>query len=127
MARFFKRFGGWVVAAILLLSNVAVSATYTQTLLADGTNLWYLLSSNASAVSQMSLKNGASVVVTFDPTAGVMLTSSLVAALPTCATALTGAIRVVTDGNSTTTGGTLAGSGSYTVLGICNGTNWIVN
>lgn len=127
MARFTKTFGGWLVAALLLLSNIAVSATYTQTLLNDGSNLWYLLSANSAAVSQMALKNGSTVSVTFDPVAGIVLTTSLVSALPTCTTALSGAIRVVSDGNSATSAGTLAGSGSYTVLGICNGTNWIVN
>ena len=112
-----------------LFAAPLVAATYTQTVLADGSNLWTWVSSNSAAVSQMTFKNGDHDVValTIDPVNGVVLLSSLTAALPTCTTALTGAVRVVTDSNSATTGGTVAGSGTDVVLAICNGTNWINN
>lgn len=105
----------------------ATAATYTQTLLVDGVNLWTLVSANASASSQMTLQRNGVTVLTFDPVNGIVLQTSLVSALPTCVAGLTGAVRVVSDGNSTTTGGTLAGSGSTYVLAVCSGTNWIVN
>lgn len=103
------------------------AASYTQTILTDGTNVWTLVSTNSAASSQMTLDRNGVVVLTFDPVNGVVLQSSLVAALPTCTTALTGAIRVVTDGSTATTGGTLAGSGTDVVIAVCSGTNWIVN
>lgn len=123
----FKRFLHAAAIWMGLAASVAVAATYGQSVLRDGTNVWQFLSSNSSAISQMSLQNGTTTVLTIDPVNGVMLLSGLVAALPACGSTLTGAVRVVTDSNSTTTGGTVAGSGSNTVLAICNGTNWINN
>lgn len=122
-----KKILGHAVVALGLFVGAAVAATYTQTLLTDGTNLWTLVSANASASSQMTLQRNGVTVMTVDPVNGVMLLSGLTAALPSCVTGLTGAVRVVTDSNSATTGGTVAGSGSNTVLAICNGTNWINN
>ena len=110
---------------VALTAGIAVAATYSQNVMRDGTNVWQWLSANNGAVSQMSLQNGGTTVLTIDPVNGVVLLSSLVSALPSCTAALTGAVRVVTDSNSTTVGGTVAGSGSNTVLAICNGTNWI--
>lgn len=102
-----------------------VAATYTQTLLVDGTNVWTLVSANSSASSQMTLQRNGVTVLTFDPVNGVVLQTSLVSALPTCVTGLTGAVRLVSDSNSTTIGGTAAGSGSTVTLVVCSGTNWI--
>ena len=111
----------------LAVATPIIAATYTQTVLTDGVNVWTFLSANSSASSQMAVQRNGVTVFTFDPVNGAMLLSGLTAALPTCVTALTGAVRVVTDSNSTTIGGTVAGSGSTTVLAICNGTNWINN
>ena len=68
-------------AAIALSASLALAATYTQTLMVDGTNSWTWVSSNSSAVSQMSLKNGTTAVLTVDPANGVMLLSSVAADL----------------------------------------------
>ena len=127
MLKFLRKSVMAAAMALGLFTAAAFGATYTMTLLADGTNLWTLVSSNSSAVSQMSLYNGTTKVLTFDPVNGAMLQVSLVSALPTCTSGLAGAVRVVSDGNSATTGGTLAGSGSYYVLAVCSGANWIVN
>ena len=125
--KMWKKLAIAAVGLVSLFASELAAATYTQTLLADGSNLWTLVSSNSAAVSQMSLKNGTTTVLTIDPVNGVVLLNSIVSALPTCTTALTGAIRVVTDGSTATTGGTLSGSGTDVVLAICSGTNWIVN
>lgn len=126
MKKMWKFVTAALVAGVAFAAPIA-AATYTQTVLADGVNLWAFVSSNSAVSSQVAFGDNGVTVLKVDPVNGVMLLSGLAAALPTCVTALTGAVRVVTDGNSTTTGGTVAGSGSNTVLAVCNGTNWIVN
>ena len=120
-----KLIAGTALALGLLCSGLAIGATYTQTILTDGVNVWTLLSTNTSAASQMAFQRGGVTVMTLDPVNGLMVLSGLTSALPTCTVGLTGAVRMVTDSNSTTVGGTVAGSGSTTVLALCNGTNWI--
>lgn len=127
MKRFALKMVVAMVAGVFFALPIALAATYTQTLLTDGVNVWTLVSASTSASSQMTLQRNGVTVLTFDPVNGIVLQDTVVASLPSCTAGLTGAVRVVSDGNSTTTGGTLAGSGANTVLAVCNGSNWIVN
>jgi len=128
MRKFFSRTGTFVMAAVFGLSFAAYAATYTQTLLADGTNLWALVSANSSAVSPVSLQHNGVTVATFDAVNGTIVLASTVAALPACTAALNGAVRFVTDNTGTTVGGTASGSGTVQTLVVCYGTGavWVV-
>lgn len=124
MTKFMKR----VVGAVLGLGlTVAAAATYTQTILTDGSNLWTLVSSNSSAVSQMTLQNNGATVMTIDPVSGIMPVSSIVSALPACTSTNKGALRVVTDASSPTYGGSLSGSSTTVALALCNGSAWLAH
>lgn len=121
---------GFKLTAVFLglFVSVAIAATYTQTLLADGTNLWSLVSSNSSAVSQMSLLNGTTSVLTVDPVVGIMpLQVATATTVPTCNTARKGALVVVTDASSPTYGGTYTGSSTTVALMLCNGSAWLTH
>jgi ABC-type amino acid transport substrate-binding protein len=123
-----KRFKKLVLAAALLLfGGVAVAATYTQTLLTDGTNLWTLVSTNNGAVSQAQVQENGVTVMTIDPVSGIMPVAGLVAALPACTSTNKGALRVVTDASSPTYGGSLTGSSTTYALALCNGTAWFAH
>jgi hypothetical protein len=50
--------------------------------------------------------------------------SVLFATLPSCASSLTGRSYVVTDSTTATYNATVTGSGSNTVIALCNGSNW---
>ena len=124
-----KRFIAGLAGAVFgLASMVAVAATYTHTLLSDGTNIWAFVSANSSASSTMSLQRNGTTVMTIDPVNGLMVLSSTVAALPACTSALNGAVRFVTDNNGTTVGGTAVGGSTVNTLVVCNGTGavWVV-
>ena len=60
-------------------------------------------------------------------TVPVQLPKSTVSALPTCNSALEGALAAVTDANSTTFNAALAGSGANHVMAYCNGSGWTVH
>jgi hypothetical protein len=112
----------------LFFAGVALAATYTQTVLTDGFNLWTFVSANSSASSPMALQHNGVTVTTFDAVNGTMVLSSLVGALPACTPAINGAVRFVTDNTGTTVGGTAAGSGSVQTVVVCYGTGavWVV-
>ena len=46
--------------------------------------------------------------------------------LPTCSASYNGTIAPVSDSTVNSVGAPIAGSGSFSVLGYCNGTNWLV-
>jgi hypothetical protein len=123
-----RKFLSLALVASFLLSVAAYAATYTQTLLTDGTNVWTLLSANSSASSSMALQRNGVTVATFDPVNGTIVLSSLVAALPACTAALNGAVRFVTDNTGTTVGGTASGSGTVQTVVVCYGVGavWVV-
>ena len=128
MRKFFSRTSAFVMAAVFGLSLAAFAATYTQTLLTDGTNLWTLVSANSAVSSPVSLQHNGTTVATWDAVNGTIVLSSTVAALPACTAALNGAVRFVTDNTGTTVGGTAAGSGTVQTVVVCYGTGavWVV-
>jgi hypothetical protein len=124
-----KYLRGLALSALVFtgLVGAALSATYTQTLLTDGTNTWTLVSSNSSAVSQATVQLNGVTVMTIDPVSGIMPVAGIVSALPACTSTNKGALRVVTDASSPTYGGSLSGSSTTVALALCNGTSWLAH
>lgn len=76
--------------------------------------------SNLSTNRTFKLPNTASSTI------GTWLAPGLVAALPSCASAVAGARSEVTDATATTLGTTVAGGGANKVPVTCDGTNWVI-
>jgi hypothetical protein len=75
----------------------------------------------------LALKGGASVGVTANPfvqITGAYTVASGASQLPTCASALAGAIAYVTDASSPSYNATLTGGSSTKTLAMCNGSTW---
>ena len=136
-------FGGSASTDVLLRKNAAVSGTPNLAVYSGNVGAWAVVSAatfragtdgiiwTAGGTGQWAALNDASSAFVgikgsnLTATALINLGTYTVATLPS-ASANAGAIAQVTDANSTTNGGTVAGGGSNRVPVFSNGTNWIV-
>lgn len=122
MRKLMKRAVAWGAGVAVFCGTTFALAAYTQTLMNDGTNLWFWTSVSNQLVLQAGVNAAA---LTVDQTAGPIPPITAVASLPTCNTARKGAVSVVTDASSPTYGGALTGSSSTVTLVMCNGASWV--
>lgn len=116
-------FLGLVVAAAPFTVQLGRAvAAYTQTLLADGTSLWFMTSVSSQLVFNVGSTLG---LVAIDPVGGLELPISTVAGLPACAAAQKGAQRMVSDATTPTYNGVLTGGSTVVTTVFCNGTAWL--
>lgn len=84
-----------------------------------------ILTTNGSGVLTEAVRIDSSQRTTHS--GAVRLVQKTVAGLPACAAGTTGDMYQVTDASAPSLGGTLSGSGSVWVIGVCNGTNWVAD
>lgn len=114
-----------IVAALFLSMVALTAATYNAVIMNNGSVTWFWQTDTNNQLGLFNGTNGAAFTVSL--LGGMMLPASTFANLPTCATAVQGAVRVVTDSNTTTFNATSAGGGSSVVLAACDGTIWRVH
>lgn len=104
----------------LVLAAPIALAAYQASILNDGTYYWYW--SSDSGV--LTLKQGSKAPLSVDQDGGLIPKVLTVATLPTCATALKGAILTVSDATTPTYNGSLTGGGAVVVPVVCDGSAW---
>lgn len=108
-----------IILAGCLILGLGVAIASAQTVFRKYTSL-----AGTELISDQINPTGASFTTALMGESAFKVSSTTVAALPTCNAAATGLVYLVTDATTPTYLATISNGGSAVIPVVCNGTNW---